>query len=60
MPPVAMALKIPWMPEGAKPWEWKLPPWNAVNRNATTTRLMMASFQATSTLLSRANQRIPK
>ena len=60
MPEVAIALKTPCQPWGLKPWSVKFPPWNAAKRNATMTSRMMNSFHHTSTLLMRANHRMPK
>ena len=59
MPRVAIAVKTPWTPFGAKPWEVKFSPWKAVSRNAAITSRMIASFHQTSALLIRANQRTP-
>ena len=59
IPPVAMAVSMPWVPSVVKPWSPKLPLWNSVTRNAKTTRMMMANFHQTATLLTRANQRMP-
>ena len=55
-----MALKMPCQPRGLKPWSVKFEPWKAVKKNARTTSTMMNSFHHTSTLLMRANQRMPK
>ncbi len=60
MPPVAMAVSMPWLPSVAKPWLEKLDPWNSTIRNAKITSMITPSFHHTATLFTRANQRTPK
>jgi hypothetical protein len=60
MPEVAMAVKMPWPPSGAKLWLVKFSPWNAVSRNAAMTSRMIAIFHHTSALFTRANHLTPK
>ena len=50
---------MPCMPLGAKPYLLKFCVWNVVKRNAKIVTRMMASFHHTTTLLMRANQRMP-